>query len=179
MKKLYVIVPLALVFCFVVGCRDKVAMAELEALKAQAAVEEQNKEIVRRYSEGEGKGNFLEIIDEFVAPDVIYHYPNSNDISGLETIKLNYAQFHEAYPDMKNTGAFLVAEGDLVASRATWKGTHKGNWMGVEPTDKEITFTLIEVFQVKEGKIIEAWIEFDYSGWFQQLGMELKPKEEK
>ncbi|MCJ7581410.1 MAG: ester cyclase [Candidatus Aminicenantes bacterium] len=177
MKKLFIILLLVLILCFMVGCQNKEAMAELEEYKAQAEVEEQNKEIVRRYSEEEGKGNFLEIIDEFAAPDVIYHYPNNNDISGLETIKLNYAQFHKAYPDMKHTGAFQVAEGDLVASRATWRGTHKGNWMGVEPTDKVITFTLIEVFQVKDGKIMEAWIEFDYLGWLQQLGMELKPKE--
>jgi len=178
MQRLFIILPLHLVLCFLIGCQDKAAMVELDEFRVQAVVEEQNKEIVRRYAEEEGKESFLEIIDEFVAPDVIYHYPNNNDIRGPETIKQNYAQFHEAFPDFKYTGAFQIAEGDLVASRAAWSGTHHGNWMGVEPTGKEIILTLIEVCRVEDGKIVEVWIEFDYLGWMQQLGMELMLKEE-
>jgi len=178
MKKLFVFLPLALILCFMVGCQDKEAMAELEEFRAQKAVEEQNKEVIRRYGEEEDKGNLLEIIDEIVAPDVIYHYPNNNDVIGLDTIKQNYAQFHKAFPDIKHTGELQIAEGDFVASRLTWWGTHNGNWMGIEPTGKETTFTLTEICRLKDGKIVEAWIEFDYLGWFQQLGMELRPKEE-
>ena len=48
MKKLYIILPLALILCFMVGCQDKEAMAELKEMKAQAEVEEQNKELVKR-----------------------------------------------------------------------------------------------------------------------------------
>ena len=51
MKKLRMILPLALILCFVVGCQDKEAMAELEEFKAQAVVEERNKEIVIRFLE--------------------------------------------------------------------------------------------------------------------------------
>jgi len=50
MKKLCMVLPLALILCFMVGCQDKETMAELEAMKAQAEVEEQNKEIVKRIS---------------------------------------------------------------------------------------------------------------------------------
>jgi len=160
-----------------VGCQDKEAMAELEAIKVQAEVEEQNKDIVRRYAEEEDEGNLLEIINEIVAPDVIYHYPNNNDVSGLETIKQSSPQFHKAFPDLRHTIEFQIAEGDLVATRYSWRGTHKGKWMGIEPTGKEVTFTLLDVCRVKDGKIVEAWIELDSLGWMQQLGMELKPKE--
>jgi len=51
MKKLFLILPLALILCFMVGCQDKEAMAELEAMKAQAKVEEQNKELIRNLYE--------------------------------------------------------------------------------------------------------------------------------
>ena len=51
MKNLYMILPLALILCFMVGCQDKEAIAELEAMKAQAEVEEQNKEIMTRWFE--------------------------------------------------------------------------------------------------------------------------------
>ncbi|MEE9500605.1 MAG: hypothetical protein V3V48_00885 [Candidatus Aminicenantaceae bacterium] len=67
MKKLHMILPLALILCFVVGCQDKEAMTELEAMKAQAEVEEQNKELVRNFFEELDKGN-AEIIKELYAP---------------------------------------------------------------------------------------------------------------
>ncbi len=177
MKKLCMILPLALILCFMVGCQDKEAMAELEEMKAQAEVEEQNKEIVRRYAEEEDKGSLLDNIDEIVASDVIYHYPNNNDVIGLETIKQSSLQFHKAFPDLKHTIEFQIAEGDLVATRYTWSGTHKGKWMSIEPTGKEVTFTFLDVCRVKDGKIVEAWIELDFLGLMMQFGMELKPKE--
>jgi len=177
MKKLYMILPLALIICFMVGCQDKEAMAELEAMKAQAEVEEQNKELVRRYAQEEDKGNLLEIIDEIVAPDVIYHYPNNVTERGLESIKESSPQFHKAFPDLKHTIEFQVAEGEFVATRYTWRGTHKGKYWGVEPTGKELNFTFIDICRVKDGKIVEAWIELDFLGVMHQLGMELKPKE--
>ena len=177
MKKFCMILPLALILCFMVGCQDKEAMAELEEFRAQAEVEEQNKELVKRYVEEEDKGNLLEIIDEIVASDVIYHYPNNVTVNGLDSIKESSPQFHKAVPDLKHTIEFMVAEGEFVTTRYTWRGTHKGEYWGVEPTGKELTFTLIDVCRVKDGKIVEAWIEADFLGVMQQLGMELKPKE--
>ena len=179
MKKIFMILPLALILCFMVGCQDKVALAELEKFRAQAAVEEQNKEIVRRYAEEEDKGNLLKIIDELVAPDVIYHYPNNVTTKGLEAVKESSPQFHKAFPDLKHTIEFQAAEGEYVTTRYTWQGTHKGTYWGVEPTGIELTFTFIDVCRVQDGKIVEAWIEADFLGVMQQLGMELKPKEEK
>jgi predicted ester cyclase len=61
MKKLSTILPLALILCFMVGCQDKEAMAEFEAMKAQAKVEEQNKELAREVWEEWGKGEFMGI----------------------------------------------------------------------------------------------------------------------
>ena len=179
MKKLSMVFPLALILCFTFGCQDKEAMAELEAMKAQEEVEEHNKEMVRRYAEEEDKGNLLEVIDEIVAPDVIYHYPNNHTVSGLDSIKESSSQFYKAFPDLKHTIEFQSAEGEYVTTRYTWRGTHKGTYLGLEPTGKELTFTFIDVCRVKDGKFVEAWVELDFLGIYQQLGMELKPKEEK
>ena len=57
MKKLTIILPLALLLCFTVGCQDKEAMAELEEFRAQAEIEEQNKALVRKWYEELDKGN--------------------------------------------------------------------------------------------------------------------------
>ena len=51
----------------------------------------------------------------------------------------------------------IVASGDLVAVRSIWKGTHKGEWMGVAPTGKEVQFEVLDFVRVKDGKAVEHW----------------------
>jgi hypothetical protein len=74
MKKLLTILPLVLLFCFTGGCRDNAAMAELEALKAQAALEEQNKAKVIHFIEEMDKKNF-DMYDELMADKFVMHFP--------------------------------------------------------------------------------------------------------
>ena len=179
MKNPILVVSLVLLLCFAFGCQNKAEKAELEKFKAQAKVEEQNKEIVRRYAEAEDKGNVLDILDEIVAPNAVFHYPNKNDVVGLETIKRSVHDSKDVFSDVRHTIEFQFADGDLVATRYIWYETHKGEWMGVAPTGKEVSFTVNEVCRFSDGKIAEAWIEFDLMGVMQQLGMELKPKEVK
>ena len=85
MKKLLMISPLVLTLCFMVGCQDKEAMAELEAMKAQAEVEEQNKEVVKRYWNGKWNERRPEILDETQTTDVVYH-GTSMEMNNLEDI---------------------------------------------------------------------------------------------
>ncbi len=175
MKKLFMILPLALLLCFVVGCQDKEAMADLEQFKAKAAVEEQNKDVVRRYFELMDEGNpaFLELLSE----DYIAHFPDGVDFKGREEIKKMVDSYFVAFPDLTHFFSDFVAEGDMVAMRYGDKGTHKGEFMGIPPTENGMTATSMGFFRLKEGKMVEAWIEGDFLGLMQQLGMELKPKE--
>ena len=70
MKKLLHVLPLAMILCFMVGCQDKEAVAELEAFKAQAEIEEQNKALVLKWCEEQDKGN-LDIFLEMFAPNFL------------------------------------------------------------------------------------------------------------
>ena len=56
-------------------------------------------------------------------------------------------------------------------------GTHQGVFNGIQPTGKDFIGTAIGIFRLKDGKIVESWIEGDFLGMYQQLGMELKPRE--
>lgn len=176
MKTLCMIMSIALIVCFIVSCQDKEAITKLEEMKIQVEVEEQNKEIVRRLSEEEDKGNLFEAIDEIVAPDVIFHYPNNDELRGIENLKQNRAQMHKAFSDIKHTIKYQIAEDDMVVTHYTWSGTHKETWLGIEPTGKKINLTILETCRLKDGKIVEAWVEFEFLGFMQQLGMELVPK---
>ncbi len=178
MKKLCMTLPLALILCFMVGCQDKDAKAELEAMKTQADVEGQNKDIVQHYWYGKWNTRDTGILDELMAPDVVYH-GTSMEMNGIEEYKQVYQSFLSAFHDTKLTIDSLIAEGDKVMSRVTLLGVHKGELEGLPPTDKTFTISAFTVFRIVDGKIAEEWEIIDELGMMHQLGMELKPKEEK
>jgi hypothetical protein len=68
-----------------------------------------------------------------------------------------------------------IAEGDMVATRFTSRGTHRGVFMGVEPTNKELSWTGITIDRISEGRIVESWANWDMLGMMQQLGVVAEP----
>ncbi len=178
MKKLCMILPLALILCFTFGCQDKKATVELEEMKAQAEIEEQNKTIVQRYWDGKWNERRPEILDELQTPDVVYH-GTSMEMKGIEEYKQVYSSYLSAFHDTQVTIEDLIAEGDKVMSRLKIRGVHKGELEGLPPTGKTFTSSFFTVFRLVDGKIAEEWEVFDELGMMHQLGMELKPKEAK
>ena len=179
MKKQFLILFLALVLCFMVGCQDKEAMAELEAMKAQAEVEEQNKALVLQWYEELGKGN-IEKGFEVCAPDYRLYYPSNTGTPLTKEQNLEIAlQTYQAFPDTVNEIKDIVAVDDKVIVRGVDIATHTQEFQGFPPTGKKLEVSWVIIFRFEEGKIVEAWEEFDSLGWMQQLGFELKPKEEK
>jgi len=179
MKKLLMILPLALILCFMVGCQDKEAMAELEAMKAQAEVEEQNKELKKRAWEAWNKGDF-EAWKEVVAPDYAYYSPSrtTKPMSREESIEMG-KMVHNAFPDISWSMEELIAVEDRVILRFIVRGTHEEEIQGIPATGNKTESSGIIITRIENGKIVEDKEEFDMLGLMQQLGMELKPKEEK
>ncbi|TET69638.1 MAG: ester cyclase [Candidatus Aminicenantes bacterium] len=177
MKKLLMILPMALILCFMVGCQDKEAMAELEEMKAQAEVEEQNKEIVNRMWEVWGKGDF-EAFKELLAPDYAYYLPSGSTKprSREEVIEIG-KMLHNAFPDITFSIEELIAEGDRVIVRFIVTGTHEGEFQGIPATGNKYEHSGISISRIENGKVVEQRKEIDELGLMQQLGMELKPKE--
>ncbi len=177
MKKLLMILPLVLILCFMVGCQDKEALAELEAMKAQAEVEEQNKEIVNRMWEAWEKGDF-EAFKDALAPDYVYYFPSrsTKSISREESIEFG-KMLHNAFPDFTFSIEELFAVEDIVISRFILRGTHEGEYMGIPRTGNKFESSGISIIRIENGKIVEEREEYDSLDEMQQLGMELKPKE--
>jgi predicted ester cyclase len=65
----------------------------------------------------------------------------------------------------------MLAEGDLVATRKTFRGTHQGPFMGLEPTGKQVEIGLIDIVRVVDGRVTEHWNAVDNLGLLQQLGV--------
>jgi len=178
MKKLFMILPLVLVLCFAYGCQDKAAMAELEAMKAQAEVEEQNKTSFRYMLEETDKGNYA-AWEEVCSPDYVCHFAGVPKPMSLEEhIQANRA-FLVAFPDFHHEINDMVAEDDRVTARVTLTGTHNGEFMGIPPSGNKIEYNAFLTARFSDKRIVELWGVADMMTLMQQLGMELKPKEEK
>jgi steroid delta-isomerase-like uncharacterized protein len=177
MKKLLLVIPLIFLLCFTFACQDEEAMAKLEAMKAQAAVEEQNIELIESLFEELNKGN-VEIWKELCTPELVYYSPsNSPEPMSLdETIECSQMAF-KGFPDISLKTHELIAKGDKVIARFTEAGTHEGEYHGIPASGNRIEVGIITIFYIKEGKIVEAREEADSLGLMMQLGMELMPKE--
>jgi steroid delta-isomerase-like uncharacterized protein len=179
MKNPLLVVSLVILLCFTFGCQNKAEKVELEKFRAQAKVEEQNKELIRKLLEEWNKGNY-EFIKNAVAPDYTYYSPSENPKSlSIEEAIEGLREFKEAFPDCILSSEELVAEGDVVISRNILRGTHKGMFQGIPPTGNKIEFSSLDMFRIRNGKIVEERETVDMLGFMQQLGMELKPKQAK
>jgi predicted ester cyclase len=122
---------------------------------------EENRALGRRWGdEIWGKGN-LAVIDELYAGNLA---KGEKEAVGM---------FLAAFTSIHATTEDIIAEGDKVVVRWTWAGTHKGEFMGIAPTGKQVTLTGINILRIEGGKIVEEWSEMDNLGMMQQLGVKV------
>ena len=138
---------------------------------------EENKAIIRRGIEVTNRGNLeenLALVDELFVPDFVFHDPNIPVPAGGIHSREDYKQFGTAFQTAL-PGQFtiedLVAEGEKVVFRYTYRGTHRGEWRGLPPTGKAVTFTGTITYRIVDGKIVEAWQNADTVSLLRQLGI--------
>jgi steroid delta-isomerase-like uncharacterized protein len=136
------------------------------------------KALDRRFFEewNKGKAAAMKAIDDTCATNIVWHDVTGQDIRGLKDFKKSMGEFYDAFPDNHFTIEDMFAEGDKVAVRYTFTGTHKGELMGIPPTNKKVTLMAIEIDRIVGGKFVEGWISFDTLGMMQQLGVVPPPK---
>jgi predicted ester cyclase len=85
--------------------------------------------------------------------------------------------YRTAFTDLTATIEDMIAEGDKVAYRLTFRGTHQGELMGMPATGKHVTYTGIGIDTVVNGTITDMWLNFETLGMLQQLGVVPPPGE--
>jgi len=175
MKRLLLLISLALILCIMTGCSDKEAMAELEAFRAQQEAEEYNKTLIKRYYDAFLNGD-TETLREILAPDYVWHTGSEPDFSLEETLE-DVKKQSVMYSDRTYRVEDLIAEGDKVVVRYIVRGVHTGDVDGFPATGNTFEASSIEIIRIEGGKIAESWEEYDNLGHYEQLGMELKMKE--
>ena len=133
---------------------------------------EENKALISRFIEVANQGNVTEVsttLDELFVPDFVRHDP-AGGFRSREGYKQFLFSLQAALPGQL-TLEDLIAEGEKVVVRYTFHGTHQGEWRGLPPTGKAVTFTGIFICRIREGKIVEGWENADALGLVQQLGL--------
>ncbi len=132
--------------------------------------QEENKAAVRRFWEGFNAHN-PEVWDEVCTPNFINHDPSLPvPDADLQTIKEVIGGLLATFPDLKSDEEDLISDGDKIVVRRTFRGTHKGEFMGVAASGREVTFTGTFIDRLTGGKIDEQWAVFDALGLMQQIG---------
>lgn len=140
---------------------------------------EDGKALMRRFIHEWNKGDLEalnRVIDETVDANFVNHSAaNPEEGRGPQGVKAVFGAFRVAFPDGQTTMEDMVAEGETVVTRWTFRGTHEGEFAGVAPTGKKITLTGINIDRIEGGKFVERWYEMDRLGLMQQLGMISEP----
>jgi predicted ester cyclase len=114
----------------------------------------------------------LEVVDEIFVPDFTLHDP---DLPGAERgpkgVKRIVRTFVDAFSDLEVSLDDEMSSGDKVIARWTARGTQQGELMGIAHTGNRIDVTTIGIWRVADGKIAEAWLDYDAFGIMQQLGL--------
>jgi steroid delta-isomerase-like uncharacterized protein len=132
---------------------------------------EENKAIVRRLIEELWNAGNPELADQLYAADYVRHGPHAEPpIRGSEALKQFAYMYLAAVPDLHHEIEDQFTSADSVISRATARGTHRGEMMGIAPTGKPITFSMFLQHRIAGGKIVEEWVMYDLHGILQQVG---------
>jgi steroid delta-isomerase-like uncharacterized protein len=128
------------------------------------------KEIARRILEDPWRGKLDEAL-ELVADDYVGHVPGMPEpIRGKDGFREFVNAYLTGFPEGAITVDHQIAEGDLVATRWTGRGTNTGELMGMPPTGKQVTVEGITYSRIADGKAREEWVSWDTLALMQQLG---------
>jgi steroid delta-isomerase-like uncharacterized protein len=131
---------------------------------------EEAKNILRRYQEIYNS-NDLERLTEVVSEDLLTPHIMPGVPHGLEGAKAAHQIMLAGFPDYQTNIEDIVAEENKAAARIKMTGTHTGEFMGIPPTGKRISFTGMYMVRIANGKIVEHWGEEDSVSLLQQLGV--------
>lgn len=114
-----------------------------------------NKEIVKYFYETVVSSNLLDEVSDYIAKDCTVKIGENIIPIGIDGMKQHLIDVKKTYPDYTMKITCQYCDGNYVISEFIMKGTHKGEWLGMKPTNKELTFTGVDIDKIQNGKIVE------------------------
>ncbi|TDP94973.1 ester cyclase [Labedaea rhizosphaerae] len=113
----------------------------------------------------------MKTIEEVMRPDVVISTPLPIKATGVDAFKEVFTVLGKAFPDLHIAVEDEIREGDKVACRTKVTGTHLGEYLGVAPTGKTITYNEIFIFRLVDERIAQTWGVVDFAAQLRQLGL--------
>jgi steroid delta-isomerase-like uncharacterized protein len=132
----------------------------------------ESRAVIHRWFEEVWNNGRAGVIDELFAEGALAHGladETGAPLRGPAGFKPFFQKFRDAFPDVEVLIEDTVAEDDKVAARCRVRATHQGEGLGFAATNRAVEFTGICIVRIKDGKIVEAWNNFDFASMFQQL----------
>jgi len=160
---------------FLLSCHNHEAAAELDELKARAELEQENLALVEKFI-GTWNAREFEMNDEFLDPQFKIYLPsNVEEPMSMEAYEEWFKNLFQNFPDLQFNIKESFASGDKVCIRWELVCTLPG----ADPADPDpgnkLTGSAIEIYTVKDGKIVEERADEDALGIQLQLGYTLVP----
>ncbi|MCE0447491.1 ester cyclase [Streptomyces tricolor] len=148
-------------------CDEMPTFVDLDVVRDERLAEG----IVRAFFEALRTPGELPPLNDLLDEDVHSHDPiNPQDTIGLDNARAEFRMWRGAF-DFAFSVEDVLAQGDRACARWTWNATHKGDFLGIAPTGRQVTMTGMTLFRfAADGKIAELWWQHDQLGLMQQLG---------
>jgi steroid delta-isomerase-like uncharacterized protein len=140
-------------------------------MATQTDEHERNKAVIRRFVEEVQNQRDWAVFDELNADDFVNHSAPPGVPADKEGGKMFLGGFLNAFPDATFTIEDMIAEGDQVATKKTFSGTHEAEFFGIPATGNRVTLTFVDIMRVRDGRITEHWLSMDQLSFMQQLGV--------
>jgi steroid delta-isomerase-like uncharacterized protein len=127
---------------------------------------EDNKALVRRFFSAIEHGELV-VFDQIVSQDYDDHLAGQSP--GREALKRYFTGLRTAFPDLTLPITRMVAEGDYVSVLNSVQGTHRGEFLGRQPTGKRVDAMAFQLYRVANGQLAEHWEVADFSTLMRQL----------
>lgn len=126
-----------------------------------------NQDLVRQLFEDGFNRDQGGVIERLIGAE----YVDATGERGPNAFKQTMSRLRTAFPDLTYTIDDILGEGNSVAVRWHWTGTHRGPFRGVAPTERSVTNTGTAIFRVLDGQIVAAALETDRLGFLQSIGV--------
>ena len=132
---------------------------------------QENKAITLRFFEEVINKKNIAALEEYVTDNFLDHGAPPGTATGPEGVRQMLVDAFRAFPDLSYTNEDIIAEGDMVMSRGTSRGTHLGDFQGIPASGKHVAFGEFHLIRMEDGKLAEVRELVDALALFQQLGV--------
>jgi steroid delta-isomerase-like uncharacterized protein len=146
-----------------------------DAIRTAAPASSSNKELIRRYYEEMWNPWNFDAADDLLAENISFRGSLGVETKGREAFREYMRKVRHAFPDFHNRIDESIEDGDSIAARLTYRGTHRGEIFGVAPTGRSISYSGAAFFRIADGKVAEGWVLGDLLGLLRQMGARTIP----